>query len=165
MKVAPCDHGPQASPPPPILPAARAFLIQRPWPLFSKALASVSGTRPIVAVIEADATDRRTLCSLLSLLDVDVHDYDSAESYLASRVDSLGCLISDVTLPGMSGFELLRVLRNAKRLTPVILVGEEADVRTAVIAMQEGATDFIEKPHLDLTILRRVANLIERTRH
>jgi len=125
----------------------------------------VSATRPIVAVIEADATDRRTLCSLLSSLDVDVHDYDSAESYLASRVDALGCLISDVTLPGMSGLELLRVLRNAKRWTPVILVGEEADVRAAVIAMQEGATDFIEKPHLDLTILRRVANLIAQTRH
>jgi FixJ family two-component response regulator len=118
-----------------------------------------------VAVIEADATDRRTLCSLLSSLDVDVHDYDSAESYLASRVDVLGCLISDVALPGMSGLELLRVLRNAKRWTPVILVGEEADVRAAVVAMQEGATDFIEKPHLDLTILRRVANLIAQTRH
>ena len=42
-------------------------------------------TRPIVAVIEADATDRRTLCSLLSSLDADIQDYDSAESYLASR--------------------------------------------------------------------------------
>jgi FixJ family two-component response regulator len=125
----------------------------------------VPETRPIVAVIEADATDRRTLCSLLSSLDVDVHDYDSAESYLAARVDALGCLISDVTLPGMSGFELLRVLRNLERWTPVILVGEEADVRTAVTAMQEGATDFIEKPQLDLTILRRVATLIAQTRH
>jgi two-component system response regulator FixJ len=125
----------------------------------------VSVTRPIVAVVEADATDRRMLCSLLSSLDVDVHDYDSAESYLAARVDALGCLISDVALPGMSGFELLRVLRSAKRCTPVILVGEEADVRAAVIAMQEGANDFLEKPHLDLTILRRVANLIDQTRH
>jgi FixJ family two-component response regulator len=65
----------------------------------------------------------------------------------------------------MSGFELLRVLRNAKRWTPVILVGEEADVRAAVIAMQEGAADFIEKPCLDFAILRRVANQIEQTKH
>ena len=44
---------------------------------------------------------------------------------------------------------------------PVILVGEEADVRAAVTAMREGAVDFIEKPHIDIAILRRVAYLLD----
>jgi FixJ family two-component response regulator len=121
----------------------------------------VSPTRPIIAVIEADATDRRTLCSLLSSLDADVHDYDSAESYLAAQVDMLGCLITDIALPGMSGLELLRLLRSAHVAPPVILLGEEADVRAAVAAMREGAVDFIEKPHMDVSILRRVAYLLD----
>lgn len=118
-------------------------------------------TRPIVAVVEANAKDRRALRALLSTLDVDVHDYDSAESYLATGSDRLGCVITDVTLPGMSGLELLRELRARHVAPPVILVGEEADVKAAVDAMREGAVDFIEKSHLDLAIVRRVAYLLD----
>jgi two-component system response regulator FixJ len=121
----------------------------------------VSSERKVVAVIEADATDRRSLCTLLSSLDVDVHDYDSAESYLASHDNVLGCLITDVTLPGMSGLDLLRFLRTSGGPPPTILLGDEADVSGAVRAMQEGAVDFIERPHADLAILRRVAHLID----
>jgi FixJ family two-component response regulator len=118
-------------------------------------------TRPIIAVIEADARDRESLCSLLSSLDADVHDFDSAESYLAAHPSALGCLITDVSLPGMSGLDLLRLLRAARMAPPVILLGEESDVRAAVDAMREGAVDFIEKPHVDVSILRRVAYLLD----
>jgi len=125
-------------------------------------------TRPIVAVIEADAAARRLLCSLLSSLDAEIQDYDSAESYLAAELDTLGCdilgcVITDVLLPGMSGLELLRRLRSGETSPPVIVLGEETDVRAAVDAMREGAADFIEKQHMDLAIPRRVAYLLDRT--
>lgn len=124
-------------------------------------------TRPIVAVIEADAAARRLLCSLLSSLDAEIQDYDSAESYLAADVDALGCdmgcIITDMLLPGMSGLELLRRLRAIETSPPVIVLGEETDVRAAVDAMREGAADFIEKQHMDLAIPRRVAYLLDRT--
>jgi two-component system response regulator FixJ len=117
--------------------------------------------RPIVVVVEANPQDRRALRALLSALDVDVQDYESAESYLAADGDGLGCVISDVSLPGMSGLELLRRLRARRVAPPVILVGEEADVAAAVAAMREGAVDFIEKSHLDVAIVRRVAYLLD----
>jgi FixJ family two-component response regulator len=127
---------------------------------------AVSYSRPIVAVIEADATDRRMLCSLLSKLNADVQDYDSAESYLASPFGVRGgCLITDMTLPGMSGLDLLKRLRANHTSTPVILLGEDADVRAAVAAMREGAVDFIEKTHVDLSIVRRVAYLLDHSQH
>jgi FixJ family two-component response regulator len=119
--------------------------------------------RPIIAVIEADEAARRLLCSLLSSLDAEIQDYDSAESYLAADLDALGCVITDVWLPGMSGLELLRRLRSEETSPPVIVVGEETDVRAAVDAMREGAVDFIEKQHMDLAIPRRVAYLLDRT--
>ncbi len=124
--------------------------------------------RPIIAVIEADAAARRLLCSLLSSLDAEIQDYDSAESYLAAEVDALGCdtlgcVITDMWLPGMSGLELLRKLRETQASPPVIVLGEETDVRAAVDAMREGAADFIEKQHMDLAIPRRVAYLLDRT--
>ena len=118
--------------------------------------------RPIIAVIEADEAARRLLCSLLSSLDADIQDYDSAESYLAADLETLGCVITDVWLPGMSGLELLRRLRSGETSPPVIVVGEETDVRAAVDAMREGAADFIEKQHMDLAIPRRVAYLLDR---
>ncbi|HKU17380.1 MAG TPA: response regulator [Steroidobacteraceae bacterium] len=114
-------------------------------------------------MIEADAAARRLLRSLLSSLDADVQDYDSAESYLAAELDTLGCVITDMWLPGMSGLELLRRLRATDTSPPVIVLGEETDVRGAVDAMREGAADFIEKQHMDLAIPRRVAYLLDRT--
>ena len=123
---------------------------------------AVQIVRPIIAVIEADAAARRLLCSLLSSLDADIQDYDSAESYLAADLSTLGCVIADVWLPGMSGLELLRRLRSAEASPPVIMVGEETDVRAAVDAMRAGAADFIEKQHMDLAIPRRVAYLLDR---
>lgn len=117
--------------------------------------------RPLIAVIEADASDRRTLCNLLSTLDVDVQDFESAESYLASRNEMLGCLISEVSLPGMSGLDLLKLTRSSHEALPVILLGDEWDVRAAVVAMREGALDFIEKPYVNIDILRRVAYLLD----
>ena len=101
------------------------------------------------------------LCSLLRSLDADVHDFESAESYLAAQTSALGCLITDMALPGMSGLDLLKRLRAARISPPVILLGEESDVSAAVAAMREGAVDFIEKPHVDVSILRRVAYLLD----
>jgi FixJ family two-component response regulator len=121
----------------------------------------VATARPTVAVIEANARDRNALRSLLSSLDVEVHAFDSAESYLAAKGERLKCIISDVSLPGMSGLDLLRLLRSMRVAPPVILVGEESDVSAAVTAMREGAVDFIERSHLDLAIVRRVAYLLD----
>lgn len=128
----------------------------------------MSYSRPIVAVIEADATDRRLLCSLLSGLNAEVQDYDSAESYLASPLEfHRSCLITDMALPGMSGLELLKRLRadHDHAAIPVILLGEDADVCAAVAAMREGAVDFIEKTHVDVAIVRRVAYLLDHSQH
>jgi FixJ family two-component response regulator len=122
----------------------------------------VSTLRPLIAVIEADATDRRMLCSLLRSLSVDVRAFDSAESYLSAAAGKLDCLIADVELPGMSGIELLRLLRSRGIDDPVIVLGAAEDVRAAVMAMRAGASDFIEKTNVDLGVLARVTNLIAR---
>lgn len=116
--------------------------------------------RPLVAIVEADAAGRRSLCRLLSALDIDVHDFDSAESYLAASTPATRCLITDVSLPGMSGLELLRCLRAKGVMPPMIMLGEDCDVAAAVVAIREGAIDFIEKPQMELAIVRRVAQLL-----
>jgi len=116
---------------------------------------------PVVGVIDPDPVARSGLRTLLHGLGVDVATFESAESYLlAANGRPLACLIVDLLLPGMSGLELLRRLRTAGNDVPVILLADESDVPTAVAAMREGATDFIEKPYVDVAILKQVQKLL-----
>ncbi len=120
--------------------------------------------RPKVAIIDADADMQQTLCALLGALDIEIEIYGSAELYLAQPLrcngHALACVIADVSLPGMSGLELLQRIRAVDRYLPVVLLATEAEVPMAVEAMCHGATDFIEKPQLDVMLLRRVSQLV-----
>ena len=115
--------------------------------------------RPTVAIVDSDATMRQTLRTLLGTLDVEVCAYDSAESYFARASTAHepvpACLIVDVSLSGISGLQMLKQIRATDRTLPVVLLASEAEVAMAVEAMRHGATDFIEKPQLDVALLRR----------
>jgi FixJ family two-component response regulator len=116
---------------------------------------------PIVGVIDPDPVARSGLRTLLHGLGIDVSTFDSAENFLlATNGRAVACLIVDLLLPGMSGLELLRRLRSAGNDVPVILLADESDVPTAVAAMREGATDFIEKPYVDVAVLKQVQKLL-----
>lgn len=120
-------------------------------------------TPPLVGVIDPDPVARNGLRALLHRNGVDVSTFDSAESYLlAANGRHLACLIVDLLLPGMSGLELLRRLRSAGNDVPIVLLADESDVPTAVAAMRDGATDFIEKPYVDIAVLKQVQKLIRR---
>jgi len=62
---------------------------------------------------------------------------------------ALGCVISDVRMPDMSGIELLRRLKELKIAVPVIVITGHGDIALAVEAMKIGAVDFFEKPFND----------------
>jgi two-component system response regulator FixJ len=118
---------------------------------------------PVVGVIDPDPVAREGLRALLHGVGVDVSTFDSAESYLlASNGRHLSCLIVDLLLPGMSGLEFLRRLRSSGNDTPIVLLADESDVPTAVAAMREGATDFIEKPYVNVAVLRQVQKLLRK---
>ena len=114
-----------------------------------------------VGVIDQDPVARAGIKALLQPVGVDVIAYDSAETYLLSGSGKhLACLIVDLLLPGMSGLELLRRLRSLGNDVPVILMADESDVPTAVAAMREGAADFIEKPYVNVAVLKQVQKLL-----
>jgi two-component system response regulator FixJ len=124
---------------------------------------SAQETPPVVGVIDPDPVSREGLRALLHGVGVDVSMFDSAESYLlAANGRHLACLIVDLLLPGMSGLEFLRRLRSSGNDTPVVLLADESDVPTAVAAMREGASDFIEKPYVNVAVLRQVQKLLHK---
>jgi len=88
---------------------------------------------------------------------VPVETYDSATAFL-DRLSGLkpGCVVTDVRMPGMSGIELLKRLRELRAPMPVIIITAHGDVPLAVEAMKYGATDFLEKPFDDDLLLAAV---------
>jgi two-component system response regulator FixJ len=88
---------------------------------------------------------------------VPVATYDSASRFLeqSSNVQT-GCIVTDVRMPGISGIDLLKRLREMKNAIPVIIITGHGDVPLAVEAMKYGASDFLEKPFDDDLLLTAV---------
>ena len=73
--------------------------------------------------------------------------YQSAEDFFAVIAPgTLGCVIADVRLPGMSGLDLQKELARRGYSLPVIFITAHGDIRMAVAAVKGGAVDFLEKP-------------------
>jgi two-component system response regulator FixJ len=116
-----------------------------------------------VHVIDDDDALRESLAFLLRTARIDVESYTSAAAFLEA-LPSLqpSCVITDVRMPGMSGIDLLRRLRELKIDVPVIVITGHGDVPLAVEAMKTGAVDFLEKPFDDEVLLASVRSALKR---
>jgi len=130
-------------------------------------MAPVSGSsaeaqQATICVVDGDARERASLSQLLSHLQHEVSAFDSAEALLDALGETpMGVLVASLELPGMSGLDLLRALRERGHQVPTILLAAESDVATAVGAIRAGAVDFIQKPVIDRILLRRVRDALE----
>ena len=83
----------------------------------------------VVAVVDDDQSILESLKKLLESADYSVRLFSSAAALLESgEVAEIHCLISDVVMPGMDGFELSRAVYAARPKLPVILISGQADV-------------------------------------
>jgi DNA-binding NtrC family response regulator len=78
------------------------------------------------------------------------------------RAGSIGLVLTDQQMPGMSGLELLHALHELRPHLPVIIVTAHGTVATAVDAMRAGAVDFIQKPFTPEELLLVVRRVMER---
>lgn len=111
-----------------------------------------------VGVIDDDAAVRKGLCLMLEELNIEVHAYASAGEYLADEYgrEVCTCLVLDVRLPGMSGFELQKQLQKQRRIPAIVFITGHGDIPMAVEAMRSGAVDFLQKPFKEQQLLDSV---------
>jgi FixJ family two-component response regulator len=103
-----------------------------------------------VYVVDDDASIRDSLALLLGLRGYRAALFASAEDFLAAfRPDWRGCLLTDLRLPGMSGLDLQRELRQRGAAMPVVIITGHGDIAAARAAFKADAVDFIEKPFDD----------------
>lgn len=114
-------------------------------------------------VVDDDPSIRRALTRLLKARGYDVHPYESAEGFLASRTTGPGCVVLDLRLPERSGLDLLEQLSGSNSELSVVILSGHADVATAVSAMKLGAVDLLNKPVEDTRLTATVAAACERS--
>jgi two-component system response regulator FixJ len=119
-----------------------------------------------VYIIDDDDAVRDSLSFLLASAKITTTTYSSAPAFLASlSKDAAGCVITDIRMPEMGGLELLQRLNADGFRLPVIVITGHADVPLAVEAMKLGASDFIEKPFDEDTLLAAVRLALDRRKH
>jgi RNA polymerase sigma factor (sigma-70 family) len=102
---------------------------------------------PTVFVVDDDSSTRELLAWLMKRHGIRAEIFPDARSFLSvCRPDTRGCLVLDLNMPGMSGLDLQKCLKERGVELPVIFLSGRADVPKAVHAVKEGAVDFIEKP-------------------
>ena len=100
-----------------------------------------------ILIIDDDPTICIMLQALLKRKSYEVDISFSAKSGLVkAKLRSYNLIISDFRLPDMDGLELLDLLKQKHKDTPVIIMTSYADIKTAVTAMKKGAFDYISKP-------------------
>ena len=78
---------------------------------------------------------------------IDARTYACGEDFFnLVEPDQPGCLVVDLTMPGMSGIDVLKRLRDLDSPIKVIVLSGHGTIRTAVEAMENGAVSFMEKP-------------------
>jgi FixJ family two-component response regulator len=112
---------------------------------------------PTVFVVDDDAAMRDALAQLLETAGLQVEVHADGPAFLAGfEASRPGCLLLDMAMPGMNGFEVQAAL-NARGLSiPIIFLTGHGDIPMAVQAVQAGAVDFLEKPIQGAALLERV---------
>jgi len=119
----------------------------------------------IVYVIDDDPSVREAITSLIRSVEMRVETFGSAKEFMASkRPDAPGCLVLDVRMPGVSGFDLQRELADAGISIPIIFITGHGDIPMSVRAMKAGAVEFLTKPFRDQDLLDAIAQAIDRDR-
>jgi FixJ family two-component response regulator len=115
---------------------------------------------PPVAVIDDDDGVRELLCEALQRAGLPARAYATAEEFLAHGAGRLSrCAIIDSLLPGMSGTELITLLRSEGQHLPVVFISGAAGELTFHHAHELGAQAMFEKPFDVALLVRRVADL------
>jgi FixJ family two-component response regulator len=124
---------------------------------------STAGT--CVSVIDDDALVLKSLDRLLRSVGFAVKTFSSPREFLEQRgISSPGCILVDLSMPGLSGLELQRALVDADDPRPVIFLSGHGDIPSTVEAMKAGAVDFLTKPCDESKLIAAVHAALEKDR-
>ncbi len=118
---------------------------------------------PQVYVVDDDVSVREALSSLIRSAGLSVRTFASASELLGRlEQEQPGCLVLDIQLPDISGFELQQRLATDNIQIPIIFLTGHGDIPMSVRAIKAGAVEFLTKPVDDEYLLEAIRSAIAR---
>ena len=120
---------------------------------------------PVIGIVDDDASILRAVRRLLGAAGFTVKTFGSAEEFLAfEHPEKISCLVLDIHLTGLSGFELQDRLVEAHLPIPIIFITAHDDVATRERARRTGATEYLRKPFDEHSLIGAIEKALGRSR-
>ena len=115
-------------------------------------------------IVDDDFEMRTLLAEYFRRLGFEVAEKESAAAALQTvTTDSFDCFILDISMPEMSGIELLRKLRDRGIDTPALFLTAHDMLDDKVAGFEAGADDYLAKPFSPRELIARIAAVLRRT--
>jgi len=119
--------------------------------------------KPTVFLVDDEASVLKALSRLIRSAGLNVETFRSPQEFLQHHdPDAPGCLVLDVSMPGLNGLDLQQALAAKGTELPIIFLTGRGDIPTSVQAMKQGAVDFLTKPVNDEDLLSAIRAGIDR---
>ena len=113
--------------------------------------------QPTIYVVDDDDAVRDSLKILLESYDLAVRDFGSVRDFLdALEANGTTCLVLDLHLPVMGGFDVMNTLAQCGSGLPVVVITGRGDAQTKARALEAGAVAFLEKPVDDKCLMTAI---------
>jgi FixJ family two-component response regulator len=121
----------------------------------------VMDKRSLVSVVDDDESVRESLPDLLKELGFAVQSFASGEEFLTSRyLEQTKCLILDIAMPGMSGFDVQRELKTRNHSIPIVFITAQRDENARSSPVKESAVACLLKPFSDTSLLQAIRTVL-----
>lgn len=110
-----------------------------------------------ILLVEDDDTLRNAIEVFLKRLGMNVQTFSDVESAIKNVQTEFDLVLSDIMMPGLTGFDLLKFFRKKYPNVPILLMTAFGTIEKAVDAMKHGAYDFLVKP-FSLNVLETAVN-------
>ena len=118
---------------------------------------------PVVCIVDDDESVRKALSRLVESMGMKAEAFASPADFLNRAVEEqIACLLLDIQLPGMDGFELRDRTVEAGVDSPVIFITAHPDDRTRTRAKKAEAVAYLEKPFTDEALLDAIETALDR---
>ena len=122
-------------------------------------------TCSIVFVVDDDVSIRESLELLIRCEGLAVETFESAREFLdRPRPLVPSCLVLDVSLPGLNGLELQKLVAIERHEMPIIFITGHGSIPMTVQAMKAGAIEFLTKPFTDTNLMSAIWNAVGRSK-
>jgi len=116
-----------------------------------------------VFLVDDDASFLRATARLLRAAGFNMAVHNSAAEFLAAlKPEAAGCVVTDLSMPGMDGLALQAALQQAGNPLPIVFLTGHGDIPTSVQAMRQGAEDFLTKRAPKEDLLAAIQRALER---